>query len=62
MEFYSNKFQEIRRNYDGLLPGQGESPVYVKVQPSHSIIQMTVDIYGHWMQTVKKQASYKSVG
>jgi len=29
----------------------GESPVYVKEQLGHHSIQVTVDIYGHWMKT-----------
>ena len=29
----------------------GESPVYVKEMLGHSSIQITVDIYGKWIQT-----------
>jgi len=47
------KFHDIRHTFASLLLSQGESPVYVKEQLGHSSIQITVDIYGHWIRTAE---------
>jgi len=46
------KFHGMRHTYASLLLSKGVSPVYVKEQLGHSSIQITVDIYGKWIQTV----------
>lgn len=43
------KFHNIRHSYASQLLSLGVSPVYVKEQLGHSSIEITVDIYGHWM-------------
>jgi integrase len=43
------RIHDIRHTYSSLLLSDGVSPVYVKEQLGHSSIQMTVDIYGHWI-------------
>ncbi|MBW7996933.1 MAG: tyrosine-type recombinase/integrase [Candidatus Glassbacteria bacterium] len=47
------KFHDIRHTFASHLLSQGESPVYVKEQLGHASIQMTVDIYGHWIRTAE---------
>jgi len=48
------KFHTLRHTFASLLLSMGESPVYVKEQVGHSSIQITVDIYGKWIQTKKE--------
>ncbi|UCF82993.1 MAG: site-specific integrase, partial [Desulfobacteraceae bacterium] len=48
------KFHSLRHSFASILLSEGESPVYVKEMLGHSSIQITVDIYGHWIQTEKK--------
>lgn len=50
------RFHDIRHTYASLLLTQGESPVYVKEQLGHSSIQITVDIYGHWVPSSNREA------
>ena len=45
------KFHDIRHTFASLLLSQGASPVFVKEQLGHSSIQITVDIYGHWIRS-----------
>ena len=48
------RIHDLRHTFAGLLLSQGMSPVYVKEQLGHSSIQITVDIYGHWIQSRKE--------
>ena len=48
------KFHGLRHTFASLLLSKGESPVYVKEQLGHSSIQITVDIYGKWIQTKRE--------
>jgi len=48
------KFHALRHTFASLLLSKGESPVYVKEQLGHHSIQITVDIYGKWIQTERK--------
>lgn len=48
------KLHALRHTFASLLLSEGESPVYVKEMLGHSSIQITVDIYGHWIQTKKE--------
>jgi len=43
------RLHDIRHTYASLLLSMGKSPVYVKEQLGHSSIDVTVDIYGHWI-------------
>ncbi len=47
------KFHGLRHTFASLLLSKGESPVYVKEQLGHSSIQITVDIYGKWINTTR---------
>jgi len=46
-----NKPHVLRHSFATQLLSAGESPVYVKEMLGHSSIQITVDIYGKWIQT-----------
>jgi integrase len=48
------KFHGVRHTFASLLLSMGESPVYVKEQLGHHSIQITVDIYGKWIQTKRE--------
>jgi integrase len=43
------RFHDLRHTYASLLIQQGESLAYVRDQMGHKSIQITVDIYGHWV-------------
>jgi integrase len=45
----SLKLHALRHTYASLLLQDGESPTYVKEQMGHSSIQVTVDVYGHFI-------------
>jgi integrase len=45
------KLHGLRHSFASQLLSAGESPVYVKEMLGHSSIQITVDIYGKWIQT-----------
>ncbi len=49
------KFHTIRHTYASLLLSAGMSMHYVKEQLGHSSIQMTVDIYGHFVPSESKR-------
>lgn len=48
------KLHILRHTFASLLLSKGESPVYVKEQLGHSSIQITVDLYGKYIQTKKE--------
>jgi len=48
------KLHGLRHTFASLLLSKGESPVYVKEQLGHHSIQITVDIYGKWIQTERE--------
>lgn len=50
------RLHNTRHTYASILLTNGESPVYVKEQLSHSSIQMTVDIYGHLIPNSNREA------
>jgi len=50
------RIHDIRHTYASLLLSDGVTPVYVKEQLGHSSIQMTVDIYGHWIPNSNRGA------
>jgi len=56
-----NKPHVLRHTFASQLLSTGESPVYVKEMLGHSSIQITVDIYGKWIQT-DKECGCKSSG
>jgi integrase len=50
------RFHDARHTFASLLLQQGESPAYVRDQLGHSSIQMTVDVYGHLIPGLNRQA------
>ena len=50
------RFHDLRHTFASLLLQQSESPTYVKEQMGHSSIQVTVDIYGHFIPGANRQA------
>jgi len=50
------RIHDLRHCYASLLLMAGESLVYVKEQLGHASIQITVDIYGHWIPGSNKAA------
>jgi len=51
------RFHGLRHTYASLLIAQGEHPKYIQTQMGHSSINVTVDIYGHLMDTVNQEAA-----
>jgi integrase len=51
------RFHDLRRTYASLLIDQGEHPKYIQTQMGHSSIKVTMDIYGHLMDTVNQKAA-----
>ena len=43
--------------YASLLIAQGEHPKYIQSQLGHSSINVTMDIYGHLMESVNQKAA-----
>ncbi|UCG79980.1 MAG: site-specific integrase, partial [Desulfobacterales bacterium] len=53
------RFHNLRHTYASLLIDQGEHPKYIQSQLGHSSIQVTMDIYGHLMDTVNRGAAIR---
>ncbi len=53
------RFHDLRHTYASLLIDQGEHPKYIQVQMGHSSIKITMDIYGHLMNSVNREAACK---
>jgi integrase len=51
------RFHNLRHTYANLLIAQGEHPKYIQSQLGHSSITVTMDIYGHLMDTVNRGAA-----
>ena len=51
------RFHDLRHTYASLLIAQGEHPKYIQVQMGHSSINVTMDIYGHLMDTTNRGAA-----
>ncbi len=46
----------LRHTYCSLLLMRGESPAYVQAQAGHSSVQVTIDLYSHWIPGVGRGA------
>ncbi|UCF84569.1 MAG: site-specific integrase, partial [Desulfobacteraceae bacterium] len=51
------RFHDLRHTYASLLIAQGEHPKYIQVQMGHSSINVTMDTYGHLMNTVNQESA-----
>lgn len=49
------RLHDLRHSFGSILLSSGESPVYVKEQLGHQSIQITVDVYGHWIPSESKK-------
>jgi len=53
------RFHDLRHTFASLLIAQGEHPKYIQTQMGHSSISITMDIYGHLMESVNKESATK---
>jgi integrase len=51
------RFHDLRHTYASIQIKQGENLKYIQAQLGHSSIQMTMDVYGHLMDTVNREAA-----
>jgi integrase len=51
------RFHDLRHTFASLLIAQGEHPKYIQSQMGHSSISVTMDVYGHLMDTVNQDAA-----
>ena len=51
------RFHNLRHTYASLLIAQGEHSKYIQSQLGHSSINVTMDIYGHLMDTIIQKAA-----
>jgi hypothetical protein len=51
------RFHDLRHTFASLLIAQGEHPKYIQVQMGHSSINVTMDTYGHLMNTVNQESA-----
>jgi integrase len=56
----SLRFHDLRHTFGSLKLEQGENIYYVQRQMGHSSIQVTIDIYGHLLETRKPDAAKKT--
>ena len=54
------RFHDLRHTYGAFKIEQGENVYYIQRQMGHSSIQVTVDIYGHLLETRKPDAAAKT--
>jgi integrase len=54
------RWHDLRHTFGSMKLEQGENIYYVQRQVGHSSIQVTVDIYGHLLETRKPQAAAKT--
>jgi integrase len=55
-ELRDMRFHDIRHTFASHLLSSGQSPVYVKEQMGHHSIQVTVDIYCHFIPSGNRDA------
>jgi integrase len=53
------RFHDLRHTFASLLIDRGEHPKYIQSQMGHSSINITMDVYGHLMETVNKDAAMR---
>lgn len=54
------RWHDLRHTFGSMKLEQGENIYYVQRQMGHSSIQVTVDIYGHLLETRKPAAAAKT--
>jgi integrase len=59
-ELGSVRFHDLRHTYGSMKIEQGENIYYVQRQMGHSSIQVTIDVYGHLLESRKPEAAAKT--
>jgi len=54
------RFHDLRHTFGALKIEQGENIYYIQRQMGHSSIQVTIDVYGHLLETRKPEAAAKT--
>ena len=54
------RFHDLRHTFGSLKIEQGENIYYIQRQMGHSSIQVTIDIYGHLLESRKPEAAAKT--
>jgi integrase len=54
------RFHDLRHSYGSIKIEQGENIHYVERQMGHSSIQVTIDTYGHLLETRKPDAAART--
>jgi integrase len=56
----SMPIHSLRHTYASIMIGAGHNPKYIQSQMGHSSIKITLDLYGHLMKEVQKEAANQS--
>ncbi len=51
------RFHDLKHTYASLLIAEGEHPKYIQSQMEHSSINVTLDTYGHIMNTINHESA-----
>ncbi len=54
------RWHDLRHTFDSMKIEQGENSKYVQEQMGHSSIQVTLDIYGHQLESRKPEGAAKT--
>jgi integrase len=54
------RWHELRHTFGSVKIEQGENIYYVQRQMGHGSIQVTIDIYGHLLETRKPEAAART--
>lgn len=54
------RFHDLRHTYGSVKIEQGENIYYVQRQMGHSTVQITIDIYGHLLETRKPETAART--
>jgi integrase len=51
------RWHDLRHTYATLLLAKGVHPVYVQKSLGHASVQLTLDVYSHWMPSMGRNAA-----
>jgi len=54
------RFHDLRHTFGALKIEQGENVYYIQRQMGHSSVQVTIDVYGHLLESRKPDAAAKT--